>query len=458
MLGWSADHKDVGYASSSRPRFGSFFSPPCSSFAVRAVLAYPTVDAHSEALSRMRRDILECYRAAMAAVDGRRCVSAHLADRPAPTGLHVVAIGKAASAMARGAMDAWGPAIERGLVISKTGHIETALLRDRRFVCIESSHPIPDRRSLQAGRALVAFLDQAPANAGFLFLISGGASSLVEVPAPGVELSTLVRINEWLLGSGLDIARMNAVRQGVSAIKAGRLVARLGGRDALGLLISDVLGDDPRVIGSGLLVSSETGPVRTQELPDWLATVLRQAEAALPDAKSSAHVKVKVIATLDQALAAAAARGTALGYPVRHSSDFQHDEACAVGTRLAQRLRRATAGLYLWGGETIVRLPDRPGRGGRCQALALCAALELRGQNACALLAAGTDGTDGPGEDAGALVDGATVARGRSEGLDPRACLAAADAGRFLEAAGDLIQTGPTGTNVMDIMIGGRLG
>ncbi len=401
--------------------------------------------------------MLECYRSAIAAVDGRRCVSAHLAERPAPIGLRVVAIGKAASAMARGAIDAWGSAIMRGLVISKIGHIESALLRDRRFTCIESSHPIPDQRSLQAGRALTAFLDQAPANAAFLFLVSGGASSLVEVLAPGVDLPTLTRINHWLLGSGLDIAQMNAVRQGVSAIKGGRLVARLGARDGLGLLISDVLGDDPRVIGSGLLMSGAAGQVRTQQLPDWLVAILRQAEAALPSAAASTRLQVQVVATLDQALAAAAGRGTALGYPVRRWSEFQRDEACAVGTRLAQHLHLATAGLHLWGGETVVRLPDRPGRGGRCQALALCAALELPGHGDWALLAAGTDGTDGPGEDAGALVDGATVARG-GEGLDPRACLAAADAGRFLEAAGDLIQTGPTGTNVMDIMIGGRLG
>ncbi len=436
----------------------SVFSPACSSFAVRAVLAYRTVDQTSEALTRMRRDMLECYRAAIAAVDGRRCVSAYLAERPAPSGLHVVAVGKAASAMARGAIDAWGSAIVRGLVISKTGHIESALLCDRRFTCIESSHPIPDRRSLQAGRALVAFLDQAPATAGFLLLVSGGASSLVEVLPPGVDLPTLIRINDWLLGSGLDIAQMNAVRQGVSAIKAGRLAARLGERDALGLMISDVRGDDPRVIGSGLLMSGDTGQLRAQHLPDWLMAILRQATAALPGAGSSPRLQVKVIATLDQALAAAAARGVALGYPVRRSPEFQDDDACTVGKRMAQHLRRAPAGLHLWGGETTVRLPDRPGRGGRCQALALCAALELPGQRNWALLAAGTDGTDGPGEDAGALVDGATVARGSGEGVDPRACLAAADAGRLLEAAGDLIQTGPTGTNVMDIMIGGRFG
>lgn len=409
-------------------------------------------------LSRLRRDLLECYRAGLDAVGGRAQVRRVLEDQPPVQAVYLIAIGKAASAMAAGALDAWESAIVRGLVISKTGHIDSRLLRDRRLTCIESAHPVPDRRSLQAGRALLAFLDQAPEQAQFLVLISGGASSLVEVLAPGIELADLARINTWLLGSGFDIAQMNAIRQGVSRIKGGRLLGFLRGRAALCLLVSDVRGDDPQIIGSGLLAPGDPGRWRAQALPGWLVQFLERGAATVPGAGHQGNVRLEVIATLDRALQAAGACATGLGYTVTVSPQFQEGDACDAGRRLARQLRSATAGIYLWGGETTVRLPPRPGRGGRCQALALCAAAELAGEPGTALLAAGTDGTDGPGEDAGALVDGGTLRRGADAGLDARDCIVAADSGRFLEAAGDLIQTGPTGTNVMDLMIGGRLG
>ncbi|MCK7580211.1 MAG: hypothetical protein MZV65_34185 [Chromatiales bacterium] len=138
--------------------------------------------------------------------------------------------------------------------------------------------------------------------------------------------------------------------------------------------------------------------------------------------------------------------------------EFITGDAATVGARLAQGLRAAAPGtVRVWGGETTVTLPPRPGRGGRCQQLALAAALELNGSTGTWLLAAGTDGSDGPTEDAGALVDGGTIGRGELAGADAVAALGAADAGSFLEASGDLVQTGPTGTNVMDLMLGLRV-
>lgn len=412
-------------------------------------------------ISRLRRDLLTCFQAGLSAVDGRTRVYEVLSERRPAGRAHVVAIGKAAAAMSRGALDAWKAGVERGLAITKKGHLSSALLRDRRFTCIESSHPVPNGRSLQAGRALLDFVAQTPDTAELVFLISGGASSLVEVPRAGVSVLDLARVNRWLLASGLEIAAMNSVRQGLSAIKGGRLNTRLHGRRVTALLISDVQGDDPAVIGSGLLVPGDRDGWRSLALPDWVVELLQQGapsgNAETEPAVTKSSVAVHIIASLERALAAAAERGRGLGYAVHGSSQFQRGDACAVGRRLADVLAQGAPGMYLWGGETTVQLPPQPGRGGRCQALALCAAQQLAGLPHVALLAAGTDGTDGPGEDAGALVDGGTIQRGTDGGLDAAACAAAADAGAFLEAAGDLVQTGPTGTNVMDLMIGGRV-
>ena len=141
------------------------------------------------------------------------------------------------------------------------------------------------------------------------------------------------------------------------------------------------------------------------------------------------------------------------GLAVHVHRDLLQGPAADAGQRLASDLQRAAAGVHVWGGETSVRLPPHPGRGGRNQHLALAAAIELAGRSDCVLLAAGTDGSDGPTDAAGALVDGDTLARGETEGLSPRTALQQADSGRFLEASGDLLETGPTGTNVMDLVI-----
>ena len=165
-------------------------------------------------------------------------------------------------------------------------------------------------------------------------------------------------------------------------------------------------------------------------------------------------IESRIIASLGEAREAAEARARALGYGVRRHDEFISGEAAAVGEGLAMMLQAGAGCVHIWGGETTVHLPQDPGSGGRNQHLALAAAIRLEGCDDCVFLSAGSDGSDGPTEDAGALVDGGTVQRGSVEGLDPQACLAAADSGRFLAASGDLVHTGPTGTNVMDLMLG----
>ncbi|HZE14883.1 MAG TPA: MOFRL family protein, partial [Mycobacterium sp.] len=268
----------------------------------------------------------------------------------------------------------------------------------------------------------------------------------------GFGLDDLRRANAWLLGSGLDIADVNRVRQRLSLIKGGRLRAYLGGREACVLAISDVARDDVRAIGSGPL--AEPLPGELPPLPDWLAHwTARASPASHADREPVAHY---VVASLDDALQAAAEAAAAAGFTVQAQGACLYGDTEETGRRLGRELRVAAPGVWLWGGETTIRLPERPGRGGRNQHLALAAAVALDGASSVALLAAGTDGTDGPTDDAGAIVDGNTVARGQAEGMDAGAALAAADAGRFLQASGDLLSIGPTGTNVTDLVIGLR--
>lgn len=401
----------------------------------------------------MRRDLLRVYQAALLGVDGQAVVHGALQGRQEDGDLALVAIGKAAQAMAMGARQALGERIMAGLVISKQGHLEPRALERAGWQGVEGGHPLPDARSLVAGQALLGFLAQQPPGRPLLFLISGGASSLVEQLPEGAGLEQLQEANRWLLASGLAIGEVNRVRRRLSVIKGGGLLRFIEGHPAEVLLISDVPGDDPATIGSGLLMppSLPDGGLASLDLPEWLVTLL----ASLPEeALSGVRVPHRVVADLDMACEAAEVAATGLGYPVFRHRELLSGEAAGVGSDLARTLLTGPPGLHIWGGETTVLLPQQPGRGGRNQQLALAAAMEIAGRDDICLLAAGTDGSDGPTEDAGGLVDGGTLSRAAIDDLDAHECLRRADAGSLLAAAGDLLQTGPTGTNVMDLVLG----
>ena len=403
-----------------------------------------------------RQQLLTLYRVALAAVNGRQCCRCFLREHR-PTGpVALVAIGKAASSMAQGAADVLAGQVLRGLVITKPGHSEPLTGAAADFTCLFAGHPVPDARSLQAGAALLAFIDALPAGVPLLLLLSGGASALVEVLPAGAGLAELQRLNDWLLGSGLDIGAMNAVRRSLSCIKGGRLAQRLAGRRSLCLMISDVPGDDPAVIGSGLLTPAPPMPAGlAAQIPDWLRPLQGLApEPPSIDDSCFTSVERHIIATLKDAMAAAAEAARGLGYAVFEHATPLSGDAASCGRVLARQLRDGPAGVHIWGGETSVRLPTRPGRGGRNQHLALAAATVLAGDERCSLLCAGTDGSDGPGEDAGAIVDGGTLRRGQRQGLNADEALRRADSGHFLCASGDLLRSGPTGTNVMDVVLG----
>ncbi len=377
----------------------------------------------------VRAALLSLLHCALAAVDGRRAVREILAGRVGPRRSRAFAVGKAAAAMWLGAHDALGSLLEGGLVVTTAGDPRALAARAAGAEILTAAHPLPDADSLAAGNRLLECLAALPADVDPLLLISGGASSLAEVPRAGVTLAELRAVAAQGLAGGVPIDALNRRRAALSALKAGGLTRAIAGRRALALFLSDVPGDDPAVIGSGLLAP----------LPGDL-------------------IERRIVASLGEALraiVAAAARAPLFAsLPVHVEPQRLRGAAAPAGRRLGRALVAATPGLYVCGGETTVTLPAMPGRGGRNQHLALAAARELRGHAGVALLACGTDGVDGASDDAGALVDGGTWQRALDGGVDPRRALEQADSGRALEAAGDLLHTGVTGTNVGDIVIG----
>jgi hydroxypyruvate reductase len=252
----------------------------------------------------------------------------------------------------------------------------------------------------------------------------------VEVLEPGVAPSDLEQLSVRGLAQGLPIGELNAERARLSRIKGGRLAAYLGGRAARALFISDVPGDDPAIIGSGLL-----GPA----------------------AGGADRIERRVVASVDRAMEGVALEALQRGLTVKCVQPRFDGEATRLAARFTHELLIGDTQVRVWGGESTVRLPPHPGIGGRNQHLALAAARLLPEYPELLLLAAGTDGTDGPTEAAGGLVDANTCGRLALAGLDPDDCLLRADAGPALQAADALVRTGPTGTNVADLVIGLKL-
>jgi glycerate 2-kinase len=373
-----------------------------------------------------RRILLDVFDVALRAVDGRASVDRFLRETQLPGPIEIFAIGKAASSMARGAQVALGSAVERMLVITKDGHTDPALDAVFGVTQLQSAHPVPDLRSFSNGAELEERLKHLREDVFPLFLVSGGSSSLVEALRDGVSLAEVQALNVQGLASGWDIARLNIARARLSRIKGGGIARLLRERRALALFISDVPGDDPDIIGSGLL----------------------GRDAGIADG-----IERHVIATIETAVRAvhdgARAHGLTLDVvPARFDADAE-----AVAAQILERLRAGDHDGVVWGGESTVKLPERHGRGGRNTHLALAFARQLRAGEPWMLLAAGTDGTDGPTGDAGAIVDAETIERATIAGCDVERAWREFDSGTALEASGDLVHTGPTGTNVGDILI-----
>ena len=361
----------------------------------------------------MRDMAIALWRAGVEAVDGYAATRAALLGEDRPD--MVLAVGKAAAPMARAALDAFGDVPT--LVVTKDGHAQGLPGPVR---VIEASHPVPDARSIAAGRALRAAVEPMAPGSRLLLLVSGGASALAEDPVEGATLEYLAALNRKLLAAGLDITAMNAERCRLSRIKGGGLLSHFRGAAVLVLAISDVPGDDLAVIGSGI--------------------------GCAPPAAAFDHV-ARIVASNAIARSAVAQAARARGLDVLANEEALHDELNALAARWGPRLREMGPGVIVLGGEPTVVLPENPGRGGRNQALALALAREISGTEDLVVVVGGTDGTDGPTDAAGGVVDGRSWGPGTAEAL------AAADAGTWLAARGDLLVTGPTGTNVMDLLV-----
>jgi len=392
-----------------------------------------------------RELLTHLFQTAIDEVDGRLCVQSWCHDHAAKFD-HCVAIGKAAPAMLQGALD-FKKDLKQALFICPPGHYPRAIRKDKRITIIESSHPVPNQSSLDAGQSLLRFLTSIPQGEKLLVLISGGTSSLVEVMVEGVSLEQLQQINQHLLASGKDIHQMNAWRKQFSKIKGGGLLDYVQAEHCTQLLISDVQNDDASVIGSGLLVANN-------QLPDddvFLRDILKPIQAK--QVSSSAIINSHIVATQQQAMQAAYKEALAMGVDCYSHDEFLSGEAEEQGVRIAQWLLTAPSGVHIWGGETTVTLPEKPGSGGRNQQFALAAAQVLDGHNDISLLAAGTDGIDGNTPCAGAVVYGSTVQAAKKLGMDVAQALKKADAGKVLMATEYWLQTGATNTNVMDLVI-----
>jgi len=411
------------------------------------------------------------YDAAIAAAEPGR-LTRRVLEGISPQGrVILLAAGKAALSMARAAVEHLGNAIVDGLVVTHRAD-STAV---GPLPVIEAGHPLPNQESLEAGRRCLDHAGAAGVDHTLLCLVSGGASSLLAVPASPLSLSDMAGTTGQLIGSGAGIREINTVRKHLSAIKGGQLARAAHPARVITLLLSDVVGDHPEVIASGPTVPDPT------RFGDALQVLTRHGlrssvpEAALrhlvdgaagvhdetpePDDSCFRHVVTRIIGSNADARRGAARRAEQLGYRVVQRQQPVTGEAARVAglfgdlARSADRRAQDDPLCHISGGETTVSLHGRHGRGGRNLELALAVAPLLSGCPRSLLLSAGTDGRDGSSDAAGAMALGDTMSRASDQGLDHAAALLGHDAHPFFEALGDLLVTGDTGTNVMDLQI-----
>jgi hydroxypyruvate reductase len=394
-------------------------------------------------VSSLRARARAIFDAGLAAADPARAVARALEGAAPPARL--VAIGKAARRMAGAALDTLGPV--PALVV--TNDENAADLPGA--VVLAAGHPVPDARGEAAARAVEAAVAGLSAGDRVLCLISGGGSALLPAPVPGLTLEDKQEVSRLLLASGADIADLNLVRQQLSRLKGGGLLRAAAPARVTALILSDVVGDDLRVIASGPTVApigaraQAAARLRALGLWDRLpGAVARHLSQPAPDLPPLPAADNRLIGSNALSLAAMAAHAPgAVVHPV-----LDGDVADA-----AARITACGPGVHLFGGETTVRLAGR-GRGGRNQELALRVALLARAWTGpWVFLSGGTDGRDGPTDAAGGIVDGGTLARMAAAGVDALARLADNDSHPALAAAGDLLRTGGTGTNVADLQV-----
>ncbi len=429
----------------------------------------------------MRSAVLEIGRAAVAAADPTRAVlnavdSDEASFQVGTTRVaweHVdrvviLGAGKASAYMALALEELLGARVAGGLVITSEG----CAAATRRVEVVEAGHPQPDARGQAAAARLLQLAGEMGPRDLVIFCVSGGGSALTPSPPPGISLDDLQRVTDQLLRCGATINQINAVRKHLSEFHGGRLMAAAAPAQVVGLVLSDVVGNPLDVIASGPTVADPTtfrdaldvldafglrgtAPARVRgRLERGAAGEL--TETPKPGDPLFATMAHEIVADVSHAGSAAAAAARRAGLDALFVTGYVEGEAREIGRLLAGTARDIARngrpvrrpGMVIYGGETTVTVRG-PGKGGRNQELALAAALSLAGEERTAVFALATDGTDGPTDAAGGLVDGTTVAR--ATGADAARALAENDSYGFLERTGDLVITGPTGTNVNDL-------
>ena len=384
----------------------------------------------------------------------------------------VVGAGKAGAAMAQAVERVLGARIRGGLVNVKDGH----LARLRRIELNECGHPVPDGRGVRGAERIADIVRGAGKRDLIVCVISGGASALLPMPAAPVTLEEKRATTSLLLACGANIHEINAVRKHISRIKGGQLARLAYPAQVLALLVSDVVGDDLDVIGSGPTAPDASTFAGAQAILDKyglrerIPAAVREriergvrgeiAETPKPGDPAFERTTNLIVGSNRLAVDAAARKARELGLrPVVLSTVIEGEarEVARMHAAIAREVRATGRPLkpplcLISGGETTVTLRGN-GLGGRNQEFVLAAAIDLAGSNEVVVLSGGTDGTDGPTDAAGAIADGATLERAGRLGLDARQFLAENDSYRFFDALGDLLKTGPTGTNVMDLRL-----
>ncbi|MEW6227037.1 MAG: glycerate kinase [Bacillota bacterium] len=439
----------------------------------------------ADGLEQLRSDAREIFRRALEAVDPYVAVKAHLYrdrdllrvggrtyDLRKIQRVLVVGAGKASGRMALAVEEILGDRVSAGLVNVKYGHTDALRMVRLR----EAGHPIPDQAGLEGAREILDLVKTAGRDDIVLCLISGGGSSLLPLPCPGISLSAKQETTQVLLACGATIHETNAVRKHISLTKGGGLARAAAPARVISLILSDVIGDDLDVIASGPTVPDTSTFAAALDVLKRYGVVDRvpgpvllhleagargdAPETPKPGDPAFTNVANVIVASNAIAVEAAAREAAARGYRPLVLSSFVQGEAREVGRVFAAIAREICASgrpierpaCIVAGGETTVTLKGN-GAGGRSQELALAAAIDMDGLEEAILLAAGTDGTDGPTDAAGAIVDGKTLSKARQAGLSARSYLANNDSYHFFKRLGCLVMTGPTRTNVMDVVL-----
>lgn len=440
---------------------------------------------------KVRAKILPVLEAALAAVDPYVAVKKRLQrqgnrlrieDRSYDLGdydaVYVVGAGKAGAPMAQAVAETLDDCIAGGLVVVKTGHGPDRELGQReRVPVVEASHPMPDTAGVEAGQRILEIADQAAENDLVITLLSGGGSALLVAPAEGLTLDDLQQMTDALLASGATINEVNCLRKHCSAVKGGQLARAAHPATQITLALSDVIGSPLDVIASGPTVPDVSTwqdawqIVRRYGLEDKLPEPVVQRlraglDGELPDTPKpgdALFANTQTVVVADNRLAALAAQSKAqeLGFSTLLLTTYLEGEAGEVG-KVAAALGKeihalgmplAAPACVILGGETTVTLGKNPGMGGRNQELALSAALALQHEwPGITVVSLATDGTDGPTDSAGGLADSQTIARGHAQNLDAEEYLRSHNAYPYLRATYDLLLTGPTQTNVNDLV------